>query len=608
VKSVSESGIPVLEIVAARAIVSVFLSYLVVIFINKTDFGIKMTYSVARYFSPVILLIILSCQTASADDQFADAYKASQSGNYTKAMQLWKPLAEQGQSSAQYALGWLYESGQGTTQSYAQAAYWYRKAAEQGDLAAQYVLATMYEKGVGVELDIKQAVQWYLKAANQGDAIAQFKLGTYFHSGKGIAKNERDSFFWFNKAAHQGHITSQINLGKIYQEGRGVQQDYVLAIQWYKLAAKQGDALAQYQLATLYELGRGTGQDLPQAKELYLASAPRYAPSAYKLAEFYEQGKTDDVNLTVAIEWYKIAANRGNSAAQYRLGVIYQNGLGVEANINTAIEWYFNASKQDNPKAIYELGNIYEHGVIDLDGKQSIAVDYYKASLYYQKAIKLDYNLAYEPLGILYENGYGVVADLGRALYLYQHSNQPSAQIRFNALSKQITCQQTATTSLFSVSIACTNRKELDQQIQSQSINPIDEKRTEWSDTYYTGAVIKGSSELTVNYTMASQFASAQYTFVGRNKPTLITQVKNLLTQKYGEPTLAKGNTDNGKASFTWFLDDGIELMAHRNWPDTTTYVTYSLPENVAILAQEQKQQLSSEKQSKEQSINLNLF
>jgi len=572
------------------------------------DFRIKITYSVVRYFCPAILLIILGCQTASADGQFADAYKAAQSGNYSKAIQLWQPLAEQGQSSAQYALGWLYESGQGTAQSYSKAAYWYRKAAEQGDLAAQYVLATMYEKGVGVKLDIKQAVQWYLKAANKGDAIAQFKLGTYFHSGEGIAKNERESFFWFNKAAHQGHITSQINLGKIYQEGRGVPQDYALAIQWYELAAEQGDALAQYQLATLYELGRGTDQDLPQAKELYLTSAPRYAPSAYKVAEFYEQGKTEDINQLKAIEWYKNAANRGNSAAQYRLGVIYQDGLGIEANINTAIEWYFNAAKQNHPKAIYELGNIYAHGVIDLDGKQSIAVDYYKASQYYQKAIKLDYAPAYEPLGILYENGYGVVADLGRALSLYQHSNQPSAQARFNALSKQITCKQTATTNLFSVSIACTNRKELDQQIQSQNIHPIEEKKDEWSDTYYTGAVIKGSSELTVSYTLESQFVSAQYTFVGRDNPTLITQVKKLLTQKYGEPTLAKGNTDNGKASFTWFLDDGIELTTHRDWPDTTTFVTYSLPEHIAILEQEQKQQLSSEKQSKEQGINLNLF
>ena len=572
------------------------------------DFRINIKRSVVHYSCPVILLIILSCQTVSADNQFTAAYEAAQSGNYAKAIQLWKPLAERGQSSAQYALGWLYESGQGTAQSYSQAAYWYRKAAEQGDLAAQYVLATMYEKGIGVPLNIKQAVQWYLKAANKGDAIAQFKLGTYFHTGEGITQNDRESFLWFSKAAHQGHINSQINLGKIYQEGRGVPQDYQLAIKWYKLAAEQGDALAQFQLAAMYESGRGAKQDIPRSRELYFKSAPRYAPSAYKVAEFYEQGKINEINLPKAIEWYKNAANRGNSAAQYRLGVIYQHGLGIETNINAAIEWYFHAAKQDHPKAIYALGKIYEQGVIDLYGKQSIAVDYYKASQYYQKAIKLDYNLAYERLGILYENGYGVSIDLERALSLYKQSTQASAKKRFNALSKQINCQQTATTNLFSVAIACTNRQELDQQIQSQNIHPIDEKKDHWSDTYYTGAVIKGTSELTVNYTNESQFASAQYTFVGRDKPALINQVKKLLTQKYSEPTLQKGDTTQGKASFTWFLDDGIKLTAHRGWPDTTTYVTYLLPENMTTLMKEKEAKQSSNQQSKEKSINLNLF
>ena len=571
------------------------------------EFRINIKFSVVRYFI-LLIALTLSSQTVSANGQFADAYKAAQSGNYTKAIQLWTPLAEQGQSAAQYALGWLYESGQGTAQSYSKAAYWYRKAAEQGDLAAQYVLATMYENGTGVPLDIKQAVQWYLKAANKGDAIAQFKLGTYFRNGKGIAQSDRESFFWFNKAAHQGHITSQINLGKIYQEGRGVPQDYHLAIQWYTLAAEQGDALAQHELATMYESGRGTDQNIQKARELYLESAQRYAPSAYKVAEFYEQGKTGEINLHKAIEWYKNAANRGNSAAQYRLGIIYQHGLGIETNINIAIQWYFNASKQDHPKAIYELGKIYELGVIDLDGKQSVAVDYYKAAQYYQKAIKLEYNLAYERLGFLYENGYGVKMDIGHALSLYQKSTQASAKIRFNALSKQINCQQTATTYLFSVAIACTNRKELNQQIQSQNIHPIDEKKDHWSDTYFTGAVIKGSSELTVNYTNELQFASAQYTFVGRNKPTLINQVKKLLTQKYGEPTLQKGDTAEGEASFTWLLDDGIELSTHRGWPNTTTYVTYSFPEHMVKLAKEKETRQLSKLQSNEQKINLNLF
>mgnify|MGYP000261205336 CR=1 FL=1 len=117
----------------------------------------------------LILLTALGSRAALANAEFDQAYKAAQAGNYKQAIMLWQPLAEQGNSAAQYALGWMYESGQGTLQNYPQAAYWYSKAAEQGDVAAQYVLATMYSKGLGVVKDQQQAVKWLLKAAEQGD-------------------------------------------------------------------------------------------------------------------------------------------------------------------------------------------------------------------------------------------------------------------------------------------------------------------------------------------------------------------------------------------------------------------------------------------------------
>jgi TPR repeat protein len=43
-----------------------------------------------------------------------------------------RPLAEQGDAKAQFALGNLYYFGQGTLQDYVEAVKWFRKAAEQG--------------------------------------------------------------------------------------------------------------------------------------------------------------------------------------------------------------------------------------------------------------------------------------------------------------------------------------------------------------------------------------------------------------------------------------------------------------------------------------------
>ena len=555
------------------------------------------------------MLTVFYCSSVFAADEFSQGYSASQAGNYKKAISLWKPLAEQGVSSAQYALAWMYESGQGVPKNDKQASYWYRKSAEQGNIAAQYVLATMYSTGKGVTLSHQQAVNWFLKAANQGDPLAQYKLGIYYQKGLGVKQNDVDSYLWFSKSAKQGLISAQISLGVIYQNGRGIEQNYKLAIKWFKKAATQGDSWAQYQLANMYEYGRGTPQDYALAKSLYLKSATNYAPSAYKIGEFYELGKTDKINFKEAIVWYKKAANRANSAAQFKLGEMYQNGTGVPQNINKAIDWYYQAAKQDNSQASYQLGTIYEMGITNKKGKKVIPIDYTKAAQYYQNAVKLEHHLAYARLAFLYENGFGFPINIEKAMDLYQKSTEKWAKARFQALAKQLTCLQKAKTKLFLIAITCTNRSTLDRQIKKQNIPILKEKSNSWSDTYFTGAIIPGSSELKISYTQDDLFAQAKYTFVGRNKPELITKLKNQLNKKYGKPSKQAGNVKEGEASFQWLLEDGIELTVNRGWPNTTTFITYSFPENFALLKNQKEQyQAPVQKKPTANKIDLTIF
>ena len=84
--------------------------------------------------------------------------------------------AEQGDSDAQYNLGYMYESGQGVPRNYKVAVNWYQKAADQGHANAQYNLGYMYTNGQGVPKNYKVAAHWYHKAADQGHANAQYKL------------------------------------------------------------------------------------------------------------------------------------------------------------------------------------------------------------------------------------------------------------------------------------------------------------------------------------------------------------------------------------------------------------------------------------------------
>jgi TPR repeat protein len=61
----------------------------------------------------------------------------------------------------QYALGALYEKGQGAKQDYAEARKWYGMAAENGATLACVSLARLHENGLGVPKDNVEAYKWY---------------------------------------------------------------------------------------------------------------------------------------------------------------------------------------------------------------------------------------------------------------------------------------------------------------------------------------------------------------------------------------------------------------------------------------------------------------
>jgi TPR repeat protein len=92
--------------------------------------------------------------------------------NYGEAFRWFQKAAEQGDTSAQFALGVKYASGKGVPQNDRMAFSWYRKAAEQGEASAQNNLGFMYERGRSVPQDYAEAVKWYRKAAEQGNALA----------------------------------------------------------------------------------------------------------------------------------------------------------------------------------------------------------------------------------------------------------------------------------------------------------------------------------------------------------------------------------------------------------------------------------------------------
>jgi TPR repeat protein len=66
----------------------------------------------------------------------------------------------------------------------------------------------------------------------------------------------------------------------------------------------------------------------------------------YMIGIIYEKGEGVAIDYAEAVQWYRKAADKGNSAAQYRLGRLFERGLGVEQSREEAIKWYKKSAKQ----------------------------------------------------------------------------------------------------------------------------------------------------------------------------------------------------------------------------------------------------------------------
>ena len=128
--------------------------------------------SLFKFTNTSILFLILSAGNLFADP-ISEAQKAYMLEDYTKADNLIRPLAENGDILAQYNLGVMYANEKSKIHDYQEAAKWFRMAADQGDTDAQVWLGAAYAGGRGVTWDYKKAIDWYRLAGNQGHIDAQ---------------------------------------------------------------------------------------------------------------------------------------------------------------------------------------------------------------------------------------------------------------------------------------------------------------------------------------------------------------------------------------------------------------------------------------------------
>jgi TPR repeat protein len=208
--------------------------------------------------------------------------------------------------------------------------------------------------------------------------------------------------------------------------------------------SKYGQQLGPFtdeQIRSLVSQGMATTSDsvwteggdcwIPLGTILELCSPPSGLPEDEPNAEaqislgnkFY-QGDGVVQNYSLAMKWYRRAAEQGNVKAQCLVGSLYSNGQGVVRDFEQAFSWYLKAAEQRDDVAQYTIGLMYFWG-------RGVIKDYTQALRWFHKAAERGCAGSLYFIGAMYEYGEGVPQSAITAIEWYKKAaslGHPDAQ------------------------------------------------------------------------------------------------------------------------------------------------------------------------------------
>jgi hypothetical protein len=191
-----------------------------------------------------IAFLVLRASTGLAAADTAAGVAAYDNKDYTNALKLLKPEAENGDPEAQVKYGLIFAKGLGVTKDAAEAFNWFQKSAAQGNVEAMFCMGIAFDIGdADGGKDPAKAAAWYRKAAEKGYARAEYNLAGMLQYGDGVPANLGEGAAWLRKAAEQSYPPAERGLAYDSIKGEvGVEQNLLAARYWAQRSKQHGDA------------------------------------------------------------------------------------------------------------------------------------------------------------------------------------------------------------------------------------------------------------------------------------------------------------------------------------------------------------------------------
>ncbi len=174
------------------------------------------------------------------NDALAKAQAALAREDYESVKFISQPLAESGDSEAQYLMGCLFFTAAEVAKEGSRE--WLKRAVAQNHPQACYCLAQMGGASDFGPPESESQRQLLIRSAELGYAQAQRDLGCYYSTGAGgFPVDQRLGRHWYGRAAEQAHADAQYNFGLMVLLGEGGPKDCGAGMEWIRRAATNGD-------------------------------------------------------------------------------------------------------------------------------------------------------------------------------------------------------------------------------------------------------------------------------------------------------------------------------------------------------------------------------
>lgn len=339
---------------------------------------------------------------AAAEGAAKEAMEAYQAGRHAKAVELAKPLAEQGNTDALYLLGFASESGKGLELSRDKALEYYRKAADGKHKDAIYRLSFILLAS-DKESEREQAREALEAAAKDDPAVAGRILGEAYLRGRLTPTADPDkAIFWWKRAADAGDIASVLLIARFYEGQFGFPElkNPKEALANYAKAAGLGDAGAMAALGSRLLSGDEKLRDEAKGREWLKKAIAAKEYSGYLALGDYEENVKK--NLKAALAEYERGKDVGQVDCMLRTADFYIEGKGVEKDLARGLVLLEKAAEAGIPVASFRLA------VAALSGEKPDLLAGYK---YLLAAASGNLGEAQNELGLLYLSGKLAIAD-----------------------------------------------------------------------------------------------------------------------------------------------------------------------------------------------------